>query len=69
MSALRRRELLEVPHERGFGQRLGHVERAAEADALGDLLEQLVDGLDADRVEHRVAVGVGEREVSGQARG
>ncbi len=61
------RELLEMSHERGLGQRLGHVERPVEAEPLRDLLEQLVDRGDADRREHRFPVGLGEREVAGSA--
>jgi hypothetical protein len=42
---------------------------SVEADAIGYLLEEGVDRPDADRLEHRLAVGVGEREVSGRRRG
>ncbi len=38
---------------------LRQVERAIEADALGERLEQLVDRGDADELEHLRAVGVG----------
>ena len=40
------------------------VELAVEAHAGRDVAEELVDRGDADRREHRVAVGVGEREVA-----
>ena len=39
-------------------------ELAPEAHALGHLLEELVDRLDADRREHLLAVAVGEAEVA-----
>ena len=47
-----------------LGFREGGLERelALEANASGDLLEELVDRRDADRLEHLLAVGVGERE-------
>ena len=40
----------------GLAHPLGQVERPAEAQRAGDLLEQLVDRLDADRGEHLGAV-------------
>src|SRR5205085_7323060 len=47
-----------------LGLREGGLERelALEANASGDLLEELVDRRDADRLEHLLAVGAGERE-------
>ena len=54
-----------------LGERRLEIELASEAHALRDLAEELVDGRDADRREHLVAVGVGEREeggVTGSAR-
>ncbi len=41
----------------------GQVERAAQADALGDAGEQLVDRRDADLLQHPPEVVVGERRV------
>src|SRR5207237_778746 len=38
------------------------IELAAEAHALGNVLEQLLDRRDPDRLEHRIAVAVRERE-------
>jgi hypothetical protein len=55
--------------EHRLRQRLGDGERPIEADADGKLLEEGVDRLDADRLEHRLAVGVREGEVSGRRRG
>ena len=46
----------------GLGQRRRHVELALEANAGRDVAEELVDRRDADRREHLLAVGVGERE-------
>ena len=61
-----RRELLEV---RGRAptpaSASGTSSSRVEAHAVGDLREQLVDRRDADRLEHRLAVGVGQREVAG----
>ena len=45
-------------------QRRLEVERALEADAGGDVPEELLDRRDADRREHLLAVGVREREVA-----
>ena len=61
------RELLEMPCQLRLRERRRHVERPAEADALGYVAEEIVDGVDADRREHRLAVGVGEREVAAHA--
>ena len=59
-----RRELLDVANELGLAERGRDVELAVEAHADRHLLEELVDGRDADRREHLLAVGVGEREVA-----
>ena len=48
-------------HQVRLGERGGDVELPPEADTLGDLLEQLLQRGDADRLQHRVAVGVGQR--------
>src|SRR5262249_807821 len=40
------------------------VEAFAESHAFGDLAEELLDGADSNRLEHRLAVAVGEREVA-----
>ena len=40
----------------GLAHAFGQVERPAEAQRAGDLLEQLVDGLDTDRGEHLGAI-------------
>jgi hypothetical protein len=42
----------------GLGFAVGQLERAVEAQRLRNVLEELVDRADADRVEHRPAVGV-----------
>ena len=60
-----RRELLDVTHELGLAERGRNVELAVETDARRHLLEELVDGRDADRREHLLAVGVGEAQVAG----
>ena len=44
------------------------VDRPVEPDALGDVGEQLVDRRGADRLEHRLAVGVGGGGVATQVR-
>ena len=59
-----RGELLDVPHELGLAERRRHVELAVEAHPGRHLLEELVDRGDADRREHLLAVGVGQREVA-----
>ena len=62
-----RGELLEVARRAPASESAGgDVELALEAHALGDLREQLVDRGDADRREHLLAVGVGQREVAGR---
>ena len=43
----------------GLGLSVRQLERAAEAESLGDVLEEVVDRADADRFEHRAAVLVG----------
>ncbi len=58
------RQLLQVRDELGLGERRLQVERPVEPDAPGDVLEELVDRRDADRGEHRLLVGVREREVA-----
>jgi hypothetical protein len=45
----------------------GQPERAVEPHALGDLLEQVIDGADADGVEHLLAVLVCCARVAGHA--
>ena len=50
-------ELLQMPDERRLGQRLRDVERTAEPHPLRDLLEEGVDRVDPDRLEHRLTVG------------
>ena len=54
-----RRERRELVEDLGLREPVGELERAVEAQLGGDVGEQLVDRLDADRVEHRRAVGVG----------
>src|SRR6185437_13277660 len=58
------RELLEVPLQLGLRQRRLDRELVPVAHAGGDVLEQVVDGRDADRREHRLAVCVGDTEVA-----
>ena len=55
-----RRELGQVGHQLGLGERRLEVELTPQPDRLRDLVEELLDGSDADGGEHRVAVGVGE---------
>ena len=57
-----RRELGEVRDQLLLGERRLEVERAVEAHARRDVAEELVDRGDADRLEHLLPVGVGERE-------
>ena len=59
-----RRELLDVPGQLGLAERGRELELASEADALRDLLEELLDGRDPDRGEHLLAVAIGEAEVA-----
>src|SRR6266516_292063 len=59
-----RRELLEVGGELLLGQGRRNVQRPVEANAFGQIGEQLLERLDADRLEHRVAVGVCQGEVA-----
>ena len=54
-----RGERRQVVVDLGLGAARLEVERPVEPQRLGDLGEQLVDRADADRVEHRLAVGVG----------
>ena len=51
-SELRRGEGGEELVDLGLALALGEVERAAEAERLGDLLEEIVDRVDADRGQH-----------------
>jgi hypothetical protein len=57
-----RGELLEVRDELGLRQRRLEVERALQAHAVRDVAEELLDGRDADRGEHLLAVAVGQGE-------
>ena len=59
-----RRELLEMPLQLRLAQRRLEVELPLEAHAGRNVAEQLVDGVDADRREHRLAIGVGQGEVA-----
>ena len=45
-----------------FRQRALEVELPPEADSLRQVAEELLDRADADRPEHLLPVGVGERE-------
>jgi hypothetical protein len=47
-----------------LGESRLEVEWAVEAHARRDVLEELVDGRDPDGGEHRLLVGVREREVA-----
>ncbi len=58
-----RRELGQMRRELVLGERRLEVERAVEADAGGDVAEELVDRGDADRAQHLLPVGVGEGEI------
>ena len=55
-------QLGQVREELRLRQRPLEVERPAEAHALGHVAEELLDRRDADRLEHRVAVRVGDRQ-------
>src|SRR4051794_6572353 len=57
-----RLELGEMRDELRLGQRRLEIELAAEAHAFGNVAEELLDRRDADRLEHRITVAVGERE-------
>ena len=61
------RQLFEVRDQLRLRERGVEVEVAAEAHAFGDVLEEVLDRRDADSREHRVAVGIGEREVARHA--
>ena len=50
--------------ELGLRQRRLEVELALEAHACRDVAEELLDRRDADRLEHLLAVGVGEGELA-----
>ena len=58
------RQLFEMAGELLLRQRPLEVQLAAEAHALRDVAEQLVDGGDSDRREHLLAVALGQREVA-----
>ena len=58
------RQLLEVADELGLRQGRLEVELALEANPGRDVPEELLDRRDADRREHLLAVGVGERELA-----
>ena len=62
-----RREPVEVSHQVRFPERWRHVELPAEAHAGGNLLEEVVERVDAYRREHRVAVVVRLRQVARRA--
>ena len=53
-------ELLEVARELLFGERRPDVELAPEADAFGDVAEELLHRGDSDRREHLLAVPLGQ---------
>ena len=55
-----RRELLEMPHELGLGERRLEIEPALEADGSRNVAEEFLDGRDADRGQHLLAIGVCE---------
>jgi glycine cleavage system pyridoxal-binding protein P len=57
-------EVVEVPLQLRLRERGRHVELAVVPDTGRDLAEELVDRRDADGREHRVAVGVREREIA-----
>jgi hypothetical protein len=57
------RELGQVRDELLLGERRLEVEPTLEADAFGDVAKELLDRVDSDRREHRLAIGLGEREV------
>ena len=58
-----RRQLLEVPGQLDLRKLRPDVEVPAEPHRLRNVAEELVDRADADRLEHRLPVGVREREV------
>src|SRR5205823_6119515 len=58
------RQLLEVAGQVGLGKRSRNLELAPESHPLGDVPEELVDRVDADRREHLLAVRRSQREVA-----
>jgi hypothetical protein len=60
VSHVARGELLEVRDHLRLGERRLERELAPEAHALGHVAEELVDGRDADRVEHLALVALGQ---------
>src|SRR5205823_5200694 len=59
-----RGELLEVRRQLLLGHRRAQVELSAEPDTRGEIGEELLDRRDPDFLEHRVPVGVGQREIA-----
>ena len=59
-----RGELLEVRDELRLGERGLEVEPSLEPHRLRDVAEEVLDRRDADRRQHLLAVGVGEREMT-----
>ena len=57
-------ELLEVGRQLLLGERGRQIERAPEPHPSRDVGKELLDGRDADRLEHRVAIAIGQREVA-----
>ena len=57
-----RRELLQVALQLRLGQRRRDRQLTRVAHRLRDVAKELLDRVDADLREHRLAVGVGERE-------
>ena len=57
------RELLEVSRQLLLGQLRLEFELATETNRDGNVPEEVVDGLDSDRLEHRLPIGVREREI------
>ena len=53
-----------MPLQLRLGERRRELELALQPDACGDVPEELLDGLDADRRQHRLPVGVGQREIA-----
>ena len=58
-----RGELLEMRNDLGLGERRLELECTVEAHRCRDVAEELLDGGDADRREHLLAVALGQREV------
>ncbi len=67
-AAVARRERPQVRVDLGLAEPGGEVERPVQAHGGGDLAEQLLHARHADRLEHRLAIGVGDGGVAAHRR-